>query len=73
MNFRSWYTEWEGTDFPGDSNYYVNTPDYWPNSKWQGKGNTYGAPSFMSNVEKMYKMKKPFTVKRMNKKGQVYK
>jgi len=68
VEFRAWYNEWEGSTFPGDSNYYVNTPDYWPNSKWQGKGETYGAPSYMSRVEKLYKLKPPLVIKRMKKK-----
>lgn len=70
MNFRAWYTEWEGSQFPG-------TPgpegtgsygDYGPQTKYNGHGATYGAKSHLDQVEKMYKLKPPLIIKHMKKK-----
>lgn len=69
MNFRAWFTEWEGNTFPG-------TPgrdgtgsygDVGPQTKYNGHGATYGAPSFLSNVEKLYGLKPQLVIKRRKK------
>jgi hypothetical protein len=69
VNFKIWFQEWEGAKFTGDSNELVNTPDYWPLSKYQGKGKSFGAPSFLGKVEKMYGRKPQMVIKYMKKKS----
>jgi hypothetical protein len=59
MTFKEWYLlqeegPWGGASFDGTSAPYVNTPDYWPNSKYQGHGIGWNAPSFMKYVDKKY-------------------
>lgn len=70
MNFRAWYNEWEGNSFPGTpgKDGTGNYGDVGPQTKYNGHGASYGAPSYMNNVEKMYKLKPPVVVtKRANK------
>lgn len=69
MEFKKWFEdqEWGGASFDGDSDRYVNGPGF-PRSKWQGKQAGQGnGPSFLGNVEKMYKLKQPVIVKNMKK------
>ena len=68
MNFKTWLEdqEWGGASFDGTSDRYVNGPGY-PRSKWQGPQQSLGAPSFLDQVEKKYKLKQPLIVKRMKK------
>lgn len=66
MQFKVWYQEWEGNKFIGTSDEFVNTPDKWPNSKWQGKGYLYNTPGDMNKVEKMFKLKPTYKIKKNN-------
>ena len=69
MNFRTWFNEWEGNQFPatpgadGTGSY----GDFGPQTKYNGHGATYGAVSHLDQVEKMYKLKPPLVVKRSKK------
>ncbi|NIQ15602.1 MAG: hypothetical protein GTO02_14755 [Candidatus Dadabacteria bacterium] len=70
MNFKAWYREWAGRAFPGTPGK-AGTGSYGdvgPQTKYNGHGLTYGAPSDLKKVEKMYKLKPPLVIKRMKKK-----
>jgi hypothetical protein len=70
VNFRAWYNEWEGSTFPGTPgpNGTGSYGDYANQTRYNGHGASHGAPSFMSQVEKKYKLKPPLVIKRMKKK-----
>ena len=60
MKFSEWLheAEWGGASFDGTwTNPYVNDPSYWYNSKYQGKGALWNAPSNMKAVNKKYGVK----------------
>jgi hypothetical protein len=70
VNFRAWFTEWEGNSFPGtpssgtaDGAGTGNHGDVGHQTRYNGHGASYGAPSFLSNVEKLYKLKPELRIK----------
>lgn len=75
MNFKAWFTEWEGFAHIGSpgKNGEGNYGDVGPQSKYNGHGAAYGQPRLMQGdkniADELYGFKRRIKFKRMNKKG----
>ena len=69
MNFKRWFYEWAGAAFPGTPgpDGTGNYGDLAGQTKYNGHGASYGAPSFGKKVDKMFGIKPEIVVKKIKK------